>query len=158
MATNYISSKLMTIRFGWTEAQVKFAPQVYFLCRTIGALLGAFMLAKVDEIKYFKVNIVACGVSLLLLIFIVSDVMDLVLIGAVGFFASSVFPIIYSVALKKRPDKANQISGLLITAIAGGGIVTPAIGFSIANIGITAGVFIVFLCVAYLTYCAFTIK
>ena len=158
VATNYISSKLMTIRFGWTEAQVKFAPQVYFLCRTIGALLGAFMLAKVDEIKYFKVNIVACGVSLLLLIFIVSDVMDLVLIGAVGFFASSVFPIIYSVALKKRPDKANQISGLLITAIAGGGIVTPAIGFSIANIGITAGVFIVFLCVAYLTYCAFTIK
>lgn len=158
VATNYISSKLMTIRFGWTEAQVKFAPQVYFLCRTIGALLGAFMLAKVDEIKYFKVNIVACGVSLLLLIFIVSDVMDLVLIGAVGFFASSVFPIIYSVALKKRPDKANQISGLLITAISGGGIVTPAIGFSIANIGITAGVFIVFLCVAYLTYCAFTIK
>lgn len=158
VATNYISSKLMAIRFGWTEAQVKFAPQVYFLCRTIGALLGAFMLAKVDEIKYFKVNIVACSVSLLLLIFIVSDVIDLVLIGAVGFFASSVFPIIYSVALKKRPDKANQISGLLITAIAGGGIVTPAIGFSIANIGITAGVFIVFLCVAYLTYCAFTIK
>ena len=33
VATNYISSKLMTIRFGWTEAQVKFAPQVYFLCR-----------------------------------------------------------------------------------------------------------------------------
>ncbi|EKU89870.1 MFS transporter [Bacteroides oleiciplenus] len=158
VATNYISSKLMAIRFGWTETQVKFAPQVYFLCRTIGALLGAFMLAKVDEIKYFKVNIVACSVSLLLLIFVVSDVIDLALIGAVGFFASSVFPILYSVALKKRPDKANQISGLLITAISGGGIVTPAIGFSIANIGITAGVFIVFLCVAYLTYCAFTIK
>lgn len=158
VATNYISSKIMAIRFDWTETQVKFAPQVYFLCRTIGALLGAFMLAKVDEIKYFKVNIVACTMSLFLLMFIVSDIANLILIGAVGFFASSIFPIVYSMALKKRPDKANQISGLLITAIAGGGIVTPAIGFAIANIGITAGIFIVCLCVAYLAYCAFTVK
>lgn len=158
VATNYISSKLMAIRFDWTETQVKFAPQIYFLCRTIGALLGAFILAKVDEIKYFKVNIIACTISIILLMFILSDIVNLVLIGAIGFFASSVFPIIYSMALKKRPDKANQISGLLITAIAGGGIVTPAIGLAIANIGITAGIFIVCLCVIYLTYCAFTIK
>lgn len=93
-----------------------------------------------------------------LLIFIVSDVMDLVLIGAVRLFCFLCIPDNLFCSLEKRPDKANQISGLLITAIAGGGIVTPAIGFSIANIGITAGVFIVFLCVAYLTYCAFTIK
>lgn len=158
VATNYISSKLMAIRFDWTTSQVKFAPQVYFLCRTIGALLGAFMLAKVDGMKYFKINVVLCAVSLFLLMVVASDVFNLVLIGAVGFFASSIFPIIYSMAIKKRPEKANQISGLLITAIAGGGIVTPAIGFSIANIGITVGIFIVFLCVGYLTYCAFTVK
>ena len=158
VATNYISSKLMSIRFDWTEAQVKFAPQMYFLCRTVGALLGAFILAKVNEIKYFKVNIVICAVSLLLLMFVASDIVDLILIGAVGFFASSVFPIVYSMALKKRPDKANQISGLMITAIAGGGIVTPVIGFAIASIGITAGVFIVFVCVLYLSYCAFAVK
>lgn len=32
-------------------------------------------------------------------------------------------------ALQARPEKANQISGLMITAIAGGGVVTPVIGF-----------------------------
>lgn len=49
---------------------------------------------------------------------------NLICIGAVGFFASSVFSIIYSMALQARPEKANQISGLMITAVAGGGVVT----------------------------------
>ena len=40
VATNYVSSKLMSIRYDWTAEQVKFAPQVYFLSRTVGALLG----------------------------------------------------------------------------------------------------------------------
>ncbi|WP_418458256.1 MFS transporter, partial [Bacteroides sp.] len=95
VATNFISSKLMTIRFGWTDEQVKFAPQVYFLSRTVGALLGAFLLTRIAEMKYFRINIVACIVSLLVLIGVDNDVVNIVCIGAVGFFASSVFAIIY---------------------------------------------------------------
>src|SRR5699024_4909450 len=57
VATNFISSKLMAIRFEWSGEQVKFAPQVYFLCRTIGALLGTFLLTYISEMKYFKINI-----------------------------------------------------------------------------------------------------
>ena len=41
----------MAERFDWTTEQVKFAPQVYFLSRTVGALLGAFLLARIAEIK-----------------------------------------------------------------------------------------------------------
>lgn len=158
VATNFISSKLMAIRFGWTDEQVKFAPQIYFLSRTVGALLGAFLLARIAEMKYFRVNIVACIVVLLVLIGVDDDVVNIVCIGAVGFFASSVFAIIYSMALQARPEKANQISGLMITAVAGGGVVTPVIGFAIGTVGIIGGVMVVLACVLYLTYCAFGIK
>lgn len=158
VATNFISSKLMSMRFGWTVDQVKFAPQVYFLSRTIGALLGAFLLAKVAEMKYFRINIVACIVSLLLLMFVENDWANLVCIGAVGFFASSVFSIIYSMALQARPAKANQISGLMITAVAGGGVVTPVIGLAIEAVGIVGGIAVTLFCVLYLTYCAFGIQ
>lgn len=158
VATNFISSKLMSIRFGWTDEQVKFAPQVYFLSRTVGALLGAFLLARIAEMRYFRVNIVACIVSLLILVGVDNDVVNLVCIGAVGFFASSVFAIIYSMALQARPEKANQISGLMITAVAGGGVVTPVIGFAIGTVGIIGGVTVTLVCVLYLTYCAFGIK
>ena len=158
VATNFISSKLMAERFDWTTEQVKFAPQVYFLSRTVGALLGAFLLARIAEIKYFRVNIVACIFSLLILAFVKNDMVNLICIGAVGFFASSVFSIIYSMALQARPEKANQISGLMITAVAGGGVVTPVIGFAIGTVGVIGGVFVTLACVCYLTYCAFWVK
>ena len=158
VATNFISSKLMAERFDWTTEQVKFAPQVYFLSRTVGALLGAFLLARIAEIKYFRVNIVACIFSLLILAFVKNDMVNLICIGAVGFFASSVFSIIYSMALQARPEKANQISGLMITAGAGGGVVTPVIGFAIGTVGVIGGVFVTLACVFYLTYCAFGVK
>lgn len=158
VATNFISSKLMAIRFGWSEEQVKFAPQVYFLCRTIGALLGAFLLARIAEMKYFRVNIVACILSFLVLIFVDNDVVNIICIGGIGFFASSVFSIIYSMALQVQPDKANQISGLMITAVAGGGVVTPVIGFAIGIAGVIGGVVVTLFCVLYLAYCAFGIK
>ena len=158
VAVNFISSKLMAARFGWTAEQVKFAPQVYFLSRTVGAFVGAFMLARIAETKYFRINIVACIAALVGLMAVQDEAADIVCIGAVGFFGSSVFSIIYSMALQRRPDKANQISGLMITAIAGGAVVTPAIGFAIDTVGITGGVAVVLACVLYLTYCAFSTK
>jgi iron complex transport system permease protein len=103
-------------------------------------------------------NIVACIFSLLILAFVKNDMVNLICIGAVGFFASSVFSIIYSMALQARPEKANQISGLMITAVAGGGVVTPVIGFAIGTVGVIGGVFVTLACVCYLTYCAFGVK
>lgn len=158
VATNYISSKLMAVRYDWSAEQVKFAPQVYFLSRTIGALLGTFLLARISGIRYFRVNIIACAASLLLLMFVDGATLNLLCIGGIGFFASSIFSIIYSLAFQECPSKMNQISGLMITAVAGGGVVTPILGFAIDLGGITAGLFVVLLCVAYLMYCAFGIK
>lgn len=157
VATNYISSKLMAMRFGWTESEVKFAPQVYFFCRTIGAFVGVFALARVASIHYYRANILCCIAALVVMALVLDDTVNLVCIGAVGFFASSVFSIIYSMALQAKPDKANQISGLMITAVAGGGVVTPLVGFAIGAVGIIGGILVTLCCVLYLTYCAFGI-
>lgn len=158
VATNYISSKLMASRFDWLPEEVKFAPQIYFLFRTIGALLGTILLTKVSSILYFRVNIVASLISLLLLMMIDNEVLNLICIGGIGFFASSVFSIIYSLAFNFAPDKINQISGLMITAVAGGGIVTPILGFAIENYSIAAGLFVILCCITYLIYCSFFVK
>lgn len=158
VATNFISSKLMSMRFGWTDAEVKFAPQVYFFCRTIGAFVGVFLLARIASIKYFRANILCCIIVLLIMAFVENDMVNICCIGAVGFFGSSVFSIIYSMALQAKPDKANQISGLMITAVAGGGVVTPLIGLAIGTVGIIGGIFVTLVCVLYLTYCAFGIR
>lgn len=61
-------------------------------------------------------------------------------------------------AIQHAPDKANLISGLMITAVAGGGFVTPFIGNAIDMAGISAGITVLLACAAYLMYCAYAVK
>jgi len=157
VATNFISSKLMTARFAWSDAAAATAPQVYFLSRTVGALLGAFLMTKISTSTYFKVSIISCIGALVALAFIEQPTINLICIGAVGFLCSCVFPIIYAMALRIKPDKANELSGLMITAVAGGGAVTPIIGGAIDTTSMTGGVLVILICVLYLTYCAFSV-
>ncbi len=158
VSTNFIASKLMVSRFAWIQEEAKIAPQIYFFSRTVGALLGAVLLARFSEIKYFRVNIVACVAAIAVLVAIDDATVNLACIGAIGFLASSIFSIIYSMALQARPEAANQISGLMITAIAGGGVVTPVLGFVTESTTIVGGAYVILACVLYLCWCAFGVK
>lgn len=158
VSVNFISSKLMMGRFGWTVADAKFAPQCYFLFRTIGALTGSYLLTRISEIKYFRTCIVLCLLAVAALLVKSTPAFTLVLIGFIGFTASSVFSIIYSVAIQERPTQANEISGLMMTAISGGAIVTPVLGFCIGSFGLAGGVAVILVCAAYLTLCAFSVS
>lgn len=156
VAVNYMGSKLMSARFLWDAANCKYAPQTYFLMRTVGALLGTVALAHVDSVRYFRCNIICCMVAVALLIVSSNAIVALVCIGCIGFFASSVFSIIYSLAIQRCPEHANGISGLMVTAISGSALVTPVIGFSMELTGLNGGLYVIMTCVAYLCFCAFS--
>jgi fucose permease len=156
VGTNFTSSKIMMQRYGWQVEEAGMAPQIYFICRTIGAFLGMFLMTKIKEIRFFRMNIAACiAVILSLALVQLPPVWALGQIGLIGFLCSCIFPIIYSGAVQAQPDKANLISGLMITAVAGGGAVTPFIGLAADVAGsITGGVLVLLLCAAYLACCA----
>ena len=160
VGTNFVSSKVMISRYGWSVAEAGMAPQVYFISRTVGAFLGVFLMTKIADMTYFRLNIVTCIVVILSLAFVqLPEAWALAQIGAIGFLCSCIFPIIYSMAVQAEPQKANLISGLMITAVAGGGAATPFIGFATDLAGtITAGICVLLLCAAYLTFCAFGVK
>jgi fucose permease len=157
VSTNFLSSKVMISRFAYTKEAAGMAPQVYFVCRTIGAFLGMFLMTKISEIKYFRMNIVGCLAFALVLAFVSHDVVDFICIGGIGFCCSCVFPIIYGLALKNRPEKGNEISGLMIMAVAGG-TVSFLVGAANEQAGIMGGALVIALEIAYLTYCAFFVK
>lgn len=160
VGTNFVSSKVMINRYGWSVAEAGMAPQVYFISRTVGAFLGVFLMTKIADMTYFRLNIVTCILVILSLAFVrLPEAWALAQIGAIGFLCSCIFPIIYSMAVQAEPQKANLISGLMITAVAGGGAATPFIGFATDLAGtITAGICVLLLCAAYLTFCAFGVK
>lgn len=157
VSTNFISSKVMISRFDYSKEVAGVAPQVYFICRTIGAFLGMFFMTKMAEVRYFRLNIVACLAFVVLLAVVRIDIVDFVCIGGIGFCCSCVFPIVYAMALKSRPEKANEISGLMIMAVAGG-TVSFLVGAANDLLGITGGVMVIACEVLYLTYCAYFVK
>ena len=159
VGVNTVSPKLLIERAGWAVEKAGLASSVYFVCRTVGALAGSVLLARIDDAKYFVYNIVAAVVALVLLFFVKGTLPMLVLIGLIGFLCSSIFPIIYSAAMKARPETANEISGLMITGVSGGAVIPPCMGVLADLIGSQAGSLIVIgVCMAYLAFCAFFLR
>ena len=60
------------------------------------------------------------------------------------------FGMCMGLAIDRRPEKANEITALMVMAIVGGAVVTPVLGFMQGAMG-TAGLVVVLLaCLAYL--------
>lgn len=154
VSTNFLSSKVMIERFGYTKEMAGIAPQVYFVLRTLGAFIGVFAMTKIAERKYFQWNIALCIAAVVGLAFIENDIADFVCIGAIGFLCSCVFPIIYGMAIKAMPEKANEISGLMIMAVAGG-TVSFLVGAANDMTGSRGGALVILLEVLFLAFCAF---
>ncbi len=159
VGTNTVAPKLLIEREGLPVDQAGLGASLYFVCRTAGALLGSFLLAKISDTTYFRVNILAALAAICLLFFAESTVFIMVLIGCVGFFCSSIFSVIYSQALKCRPDRANEISGLMIMGVCGGAVIPPLMGVLADAIGNQTGSIVVIAAgILYLAACSFLIK
>jgi fucose permease len=82
----------------------------------------------------------------------------LALVFIVGFAIANVFSIIFSFALKRKPENANEISGLLIMGVAGGAIILPLMGLAADAFNQTAAMALLLLLMGYLLYCSMIIK
>lgn len=156
---NTLTPKLLIERCGLQDIEAGLGSSVYFFCRTAGAFIGALLLARLSDVRYLRVNLVVMLASLAMLFFAGSYIEILVAVGVFAFSLSCVFSIVYSLALRRRPDKANEISGLMITGVCGGAIIPPLMGYATESVGSQAGSLIVLsVCAIYLIFCAFNIK
>ncbi|MDD6253286.1 MAG: MFS transporter [Bacteroidales bacterium] len=159
VGVNTVSPKLLIERAGWAVEKAGLGSSVYFVCRTAGALLGSVLLARMNDIKYFRCNILGAAIVLIPLFFLKGAVPMLIMIGATGFLCSSVFSVIYSADLKARPEKANEISGLMITGVSGGAVIPPCMGALADLTGSQAGSLIIIgVCIVYLVWCSLRLK
>ena len=105
-----------------------------------GAFIGAFLLARFSSRKFYKINIVIAVLAITALLFIQEKMVIFVLLGIIGFTIANIFPIIFGMAIQSRPDKANEISGLMITGVFGGtipvfmGLLTDKMGSQVGSV------------------------
>lgn len=156
VGTNTVSAKLLIERCRMDVDKASLGASVYFICRTAGAFLGTFLLTRMDDIKYLKINLLLAVAAMTLLFFVQPAWAILAGIGGIGFFCSSVFSVLFSQALKARPEKANEISGFMITGVCGGAVIPPLMGLATEWMGNQRGsLLVISLCLLYLVWCAF---
>jgi len=156
VGVNTTSTKILMERCGLDSIVAGYGPGIYFALRTLGTFLGAFFLAKYSSGRFFKINILVAVVAIVTLIFASGKWPIFILLGIIGFSIANIFPIIFGKAIQSRPDKANEISGLMITGVFGGGIITTFMGLMSDAVGSQTGsVIVILLSALYLLFLAF---
>ena len=135
VAINAQAPRILTEHTGDTfTAIASSATMVYFVARMIGCFTGGIVLQKISN----KLGVRICGVIMTLsaICFAIFTLVPTnppvwlfwVAVALVGFGNSNVFSLFLSHALMYRPDRQNEISGLMLMGLIGGAIFPPIMG------------------------------
>ena len=125
-------------------------PSVYYVAKTAGAFLGALILAKYAPAKCFPISALMALVATVAMLFVKETTLFLACVVVASLGISNIFGMVFGLAMNKLPQKANEISGLMVMAIAGGAIIPPIMGAVKSSVGTNGLIFVLAACLVYL--------
>lgn len=158
VGTNTTAPKIIMERLALPLEEAGYATSVYFIFRTAGCFLGAFILRSMSPKIFFGISVVMMVVAMAMLFICDSLSAIYVALGLIGFGNSNIFSIVFSQALLASPDEKNEVSGLMIMGLFGGTIFPLAMGFAADSIGQAGAVAVMTVGVIYLLYYTLKIK
>jgi len=120
--------KLLMEKCGLQLSEAGLGNSVYFFARTLGALGGGIFLLKYSETKFFRYSVLLALVGLAGMLVTESLWGMLACVTIFGLGYANLFAIIFSLSLKRVPDRANEVSALLIMGVSGGALLPPLLG------------------------------
>ena len=158
VGTNTTAPKIIMERLGLPLEEAGFAISVYFIFRTAGCFLGAFILRTVPARIFFGISVAMMLAAMGMLMVCDSLTAIYAALGLIGFGNSNIFSVIFSQAILSNPTEKNEVSGLMIMGLFGGTVFPLAMGFAADAVGQAGAVAVMTLGVAYLLYYTFKIK
>lgn len=131
---------------------------LYFIARTVGSFAGAILLVKLSGRKFFIVSMLIAIPALLVMLLIGNLWGILSMVFILGLAVANVFSIIFAAALRRKPERANEISGLLIMGVAGGAVIPLIMGIASDSLGQSGGMAVLLVALGYLLFSAFKLK
>ena len=148
---------MLDVGIGYLSVQLVDSPNplltttFFYACRIAGSLAGVWILSRVDDLKYL------CGcmaVAALVCLSLFSQHAAWVVyagLGLLGFVLACVFATFFAEATRAVPERANEVSGLMILMISAGALSAPVIGAIVRHSGdVRSGVWFLLLCVLFL--------
>ena len=129
VGTNTTAPKILMERLGMGLHDASFATSLYFIFRTAGCFLGAFILSRMSAKIFFGFSVAMMALAMVGLSLFHGKEIIYICIGLIGFGNSNVFSIIFSQAIQSMPQRKNEISGLMIMGLFGGTVFPLFMGF-----------------------------
>lgn len=149
-----MSSMLPSIlekKYGYTLSDYGMAGTgLFFVALMSGRFGGTFVLSQMRPASFF---ILSCAISLAGLILLAAGSGPLGFIAAalIGLGFANIFPLVFSITIEAYPDRASELSGLMVSAIAGGAIIPPLMGYLSEQTSLVTALVVPALCLVYLT-------
>ena len=125
-------------------------PTVYFVAKTVAAFAGALVFARVPAAKCFPWCMGLGLAATAAIPFVSTPFAFLSVVAFVALLTANSFGMCMALAIERFPNKANEISSLMVMAIVGGGLVSAVLGFAQASFGPVGIVATLGGCLAYL--------
>lgn len=138
VGVNAVSGQLLLGKFGSEQTLAESARSLYFFGKMLGTFGGAILLAKLSSRKFFIWSSALGLLSIMGLIFAPTELIALGIIFMIGLGVANIFPLVFSLTVEPYPERANEISGLMIMAVSGGAVLPPLMGW-IADITTVTG-------------------
>lgn len=150
---NYLISQFNVDLTGGTQG-ISF----YFGSLIIGRFLGGLVLRVIPSTRFFLLSVII-GLAGLAGMILAPDVwVARMAIVMAGLGTANIFPVIFTFAVEHKPAKSNEISGLMIMAVAGGAVMPFIMGLVSDSLGALAGLFVPALCLSYFIFVSRLIK
>ncbi len=158
VGTNTTAPKIIMERLALPLEEAGFATSVYFIFRTAGCFLGAFILRAMSPKIFFGISVLMMLAAMVMLF--VCDTLGAIYValGLIGFGNSNIFSVVFSQALIASPAEKNEVSGLMIMGLFGGTVFPLAMGYAADAVGQAGAVAVMTVGVIYLMYYTLRIK
>lgn len=158
VGTNTTAPKIIMERLGLPLEEAGFATSVYFIFRTAGCFIGAFLLRSMSEKLFFGISVLMMAAAMCMLFVCDTLTSIYVALGLIGFGNSNIFSVVFSQAILSSPTEKNEVSGLMIMGLFGGTVFPLAMGYAADAAGQAGAVAVMAAGVAYLLYYTIKIK
>jgi MFS transporter, FHS family, L-fucose permease len=126
------------------------ANALFFILLFIGRSSGSVLLNWMSAAKLLVATVLVTIVGLLGLLLIHDQTAALVSIVLAGIGCANIFPLIFSITVNHMPERSNEISGLMVTAIVGGAFLPPLMGLLADHTSVSTGFLVPLACAFYL--------
>lgn len=152
-AVNGNIAEYMKVHFGWETEEAPLMIANFFAALTIGRLIGSIILQKVNPARFLIITVLISILGLAGLL-VKDETFTWITIFVTGLGFANIFPLIFSITIDKMPEKTNEISGLMVTAIIGGAI-APILHGAVADASsVIIGFVVPLVCIIYILFLA----